>query len=60
MLAQAVAPGWAVKLGVGKAFTVTTADPLFPVPALLLASVTETNVYVVFAVGLIEIFAPEV
>ena len=45
---------------VNAAFTVITADPLFPVPALLLASVTETNVYVVVAVGLTDIFAPDV
>ena len=42
------------------AFTVTTADPLFPEPTLLFASVTETMVYVVVVVGLTEIFAPDV
>jgi hypothetical protein len=42
------------------AVTVTTAEPLFPDPTLLLASVTETMVYVVVEVGLTEMFAPEV
>ena len=42
------------------AVTVTTAEPLFPVPAMLLASVTETMVYVVVAVGLTDILAPDV
>ena len=33
-----------VPVMLGKAFTVITAEPLLPVPALLLASVTETMV----------------
>ena len=45
---------------VGPAFTVTTADPLFPVPAHPLAPVTETRVYVFVLVGLTEILDPEV
>ena len=40
----AVAHTVSVPVMLGKAFTVITAEPLLPVPALLLASVTETMV----------------
>ena len=44
----------------GLTFTVTTADPLLPLPGLPLASLTDTIVYVVLVVGLTDMLAPEV
>ena len=44
---------------VGPMFTVMVADPLLPVPAQLLAPVTETKLYVLLAEGLTEMFAPD-
>ena len=57
---QIVSPVVLIAPVMNAARTVTKAEPLFPSPSILLASVTETMVYVVVVVGLTAILDPEV